>query len=359
MNFLEQFGPYLDQLKNYSWGGNSLYDYIIALLIFLGLIIILKIFQSLVLVRLKKLAEKTATDFDDTLITIFKGVKPFYFFVALYFGIKVLSLPDLADNVIRVLFIIVIVYEVIRAIEKIIDYVVRKYFVKDKAANEVENRSMIRAIKIISKVALWAIGVTIVLDNLGIDVTSIIAGLGIGGIAVALAIQNILGDIFSSFSIYIDKPFQVGDFIVVGEDMGTVERIGLKTTRLRTLQGEEMIISNKELTSARVQNFKRMEQRRVVFTLGVVYGTKPEKLQSIPEIVKDIVVQQKNADFDRCHFKSFGDSSLDFEVVYFVNSGDYNEYMDINENINREIYNRFNKEKIEFAYPTQTVFIEK
>jgi small-conductance mechanosensitive channel len=199
----------------------------------------------------------------------------------------------------------------------------------------------------------------LVLSNLDINISSLVASLGIGGIAVALALQNVLGDMFSSFSIYADKPFRVGDFIVIGKDQGTVEKIGMKTTRIRTLQGEELVVSNKELTSTRVQNFKKMKRRRVLFQLGVVYGTKPEQLESISKIIKEIVDKIDGVDYDRCHFSTYGDFSLNFEVVFYVNSSDYADYMNKKEKANLAIYKRFAEEKIEFAYPTQTIFVNK
>jgi len=352
----------IEQLKNYELWNNTAYDYVLGVLIFIGLIIVLKIFQAFILSRLKKLAEKTKTDFDDVLIDIFRKVKPpFYFFISLYFGIKVLTLPDIVNTVIDILFIIAIVYEVIRGLERLLDFFTDKYLAKIEKTEESRETSisMVRTLKTILRITLWIIGIVMVLANLGVNITSLVASLGIGGIAIALAIQNILSDVFSSFSIYLDKPFVVGDFIQIGTDMGTVEKIGIKTTRLRTPQGEELVISNKELTSARVQNFRRMEKRRNAFNLGVVYGTSTEKLEAIPKMIEQIVGSVELAEFDRCYFVSFGDSSLNFEVVYFVTSRDYAEFLATAEKVNLEIYKRFEKEGIEFAYPTQTVFLEK
>jgi len=351
----------LDSLKNYEIMANSAYDYTLAFLIFVFLMAVLKIVKIVIIGRLRKLAKKTKNDFDDTLIEIFGKVKPpFYFFIALYFGVKSLVIPELAQQAIKALFIIVIVYEIIQGLAKLSDYFVQKYLAKIESEEDKEHsQAMVKAASMIVKILLWVLGILIVLANLGINVTSIIASLGIGGIAVALAIQNILSDIFSSFSIYIDKPFKVGDFIVVGADMGNVEKIGLKTTRIRTLQGEELVISNKELTSARIQNFKKMEERRVVFNLGVTYETDAKKLAQIPEIIKNIVDPIQGVEFDRCHFKEYGDFSLNYEVVFFVKSADFAEYMDLRQQINLEIFNQFAKAKIDFAYPTQTLFVKK
>ncbi len=197
------------------------------------------------------------------------------------------------------------------------------------------------------------------LDNLGVKISAVVAGLGIGGIAVALAAQAFLGDLFSSFAIFFDKPFEVGDFIIVGDKLGVVEYIGIKTTRLRAIGGEQLIFANHDLTNSRIHNFKKMERRRVVFNLGVIYQTSAEQLRKIPLIVKDIITKQPDVAFDRGHFASFGDFSINFEFVYFVEGADYNKYMDIQQTINLSIYEAFENERIEFAYPTQTLFVSK
>jgi small-conductance mechanosensitive channel len=201
--------------------------------------------------------------------------------------------------------------------------------------------------------------VLIGLSNLGVDITALIAGLGVGGIAVALAAQNVLGDLLASLSIVLDKPFVIGDFIVAGDYKGTVENIGIKTTRLRSLSGEEIVLSNKDLLESRIQNFKRMWRRRVVLKVGVIYSTTAEVLEKIPVWMKAIVTSEAKLDFDRCHFSGFGASSLDFEMVFFVNDSDYNLYMDIQQRVMLSIFKKFNEEKVEFAFPTQSLFIEK
>jgi small-conductance mechanosensitive channel len=190
------------------------------------------------------------------------------------------------------------------------------------------------------------------------DISAFVASLGIGGIAVALALQNVLGDLFASLSILLDKPFVIGDFIVVGDMAGTVESVGLKTTRIRSLSGEQLIFSNSDLLGSRVRNFKRMEERRVAFEIGVVYGTSSEALREIPELVRKAVESQENARFDRSHFKGFGESSLDYESVYYMNVPDYAAYMDTQQAINLALYEEFEERGIEFAFPTRTIFVQ-
>lgn len=351
----------IDKLKDWNWAGNSGYDYFLAAVFFIGLVIVLKVFQLIILVRLKKLAKRTQSDFDDVLIEIFTKIKPpFYFLIALYFGIRVLTLPDLVNAIVKIFFLLIVVYEVIRASEKLIKYFVQKYL--NRVAND-KNKALsettIKSIVVIVRIILWMLGLTLILANLGINVTSLIAGLGIGGIAIALALQNVLGDIFSSFSIIIDRPFEIGDFIVIGKDKGTVEKIGLKTTRLRSIGGEELVVSNNELTSTRVQNFGRLAKRRVDFTLGVEYGTDLTKLENIPQIIREIIDKHELAEFDRCHFAKYGDSDLKFEIVYYVNSSDYKANMDLKQKINLAIYQKFQQEGIAFAYPTQKILVNK
>ena len=214
------------------------------------------------------------------------------------------------------------------------------------------------ALGLIAKIVLWVVLSLFILDDLNVEISSLLTGLGIGGIAVALALQNILADLFASLSITFDKPFAIGDFVVVDDFEGDVEDIGLKTTRIRSLSGEELIFSNTDLLNSRIRNYKRLEKRRISFTIGVVYGTPVEKLKMIPGMIEDIITPLENVEFDRAHFKTLGDFSLDFSVVYHVLVPAYASYLDKQQAINLEIYQRFEKEGIEFAYPTQTVMLE-
>lgn len=209
------------------------------------------------------------------------------------------------------------------------------------------------------RVALWSFVLLLILENLGIEVTALLTGLGIGGVALALAVQNILGDLFASLSIVVDKPFVIGDFITVDDLMGTVENIGLKTTRVRSLWGEQLVFPNGNLLQSRIRNFKRMDERRVLFTIGVTYETPADKLAALPGLIREIIEAQSPVRFDRAHFKSFGASSLDYEIVYFVLSPDYNRYMDVQQAINLELVRRCATAGIGFAYPARTVHVQK
>ncbi len=215
------------------------------------------------------------------------------------------------------------------------------------------------ALGFLGKIAVWSAVLLLALDNIGIDITALVAGLGIGGIAVALAVQNILGDLFASLSIVLDKPFVIGDFLIVGEHLGSVENIGLKTTRIRSLSGEQLVFANSDLLTSRIRNYGRMYERRVVFAIGVTYQTPRRKVEMIPAIIREAIERQDKIRFDRSHFKEYGDFSLNFESVYYVLDRDYNLYMDIQQAINLRIHERFEQEGIQFAYPTQTVYFAR
>ena len=216
-----------------------------------------------------------------------------------------------------------------------------------------------RSITTVLNWVIWAGGAVFILDNLGIKISAVIAGLGIGGIALALAAQSILGDLFSSFAIFLDKPFKVGDFIIVGDLLGVVEHVGIKTTRIKSLHGEQLVFPNSDLTNSRIRNYKKMQKRRVSFQIGVLYQTTHEQLKNIPQIVAEIVKNIDKVTLDRAHFLSFADFSLVFEIVYYVDGSDYNLYMDIQQEINLALKENFGKAGIEFAYPTQTLYTVK
>ncbi len=349
-----------DEILAYNFFGNSVKEYLLALLVFVLTIVVLKIFKNVIIKKLKKLADHTKTEIDDLIIKVIESVGwPFYVLLALLLSFQFIQVTDILEKALGYLVIIIVTYYVIKAIQELIGYGTQKAIVKRQKENKEADVTNIKTLSTILKVTMWIVAVLLILSNLGYNVSTLIAGLGIGGIAIALALQNILTDIFASFSIYFDKPFQVGDFLIIGDDLGVVKKIGIKTTRLESLWGQEIVLSNKELTSTRINNYKKMRKRRVHFKFGVVYETLTEKLKRIPAMVKKIFDRIELADLDRIHFKEFGDFSLNFEVAYYVAMGDYNKYMDVQQEINLAIKQEFEKEGIEFAYPTQTVFVNK
>lgn len=341
-------------------GEVSITKYLVATAIFLVLSLAFKLLQMVIIVRLKAISTRTTTDIDDMLLDAVGSVKAWvYTLIALYVALQTLTLPELFEKILTAIFLFAVVWQTIKIIATIIDFSARKLLEKDKDGDgqiDPAAATTSHMISLIAQIVLWSLGALFVLSNLGVEVTSLLAGLGIGGIAIAFALQGILSDLFASFSLYFDKPFRIGDFIVIGTDSGTVEKIGIKSTRIRTLQGEELVVSNAELTTARVQNFKKMQKRRIATQFGVTYETAHEAIKDIPTIVQRIFEDDERADLDRVHFMSFGDSALIFELVYFVQSSDYKVFMDVQQDFNFKLMERFAEVGINFAYPTQTIY---
>lgn len=340
----------------YTILNNTVSDWLLMLLIFTIAVIVLRLTRSIVVRKLIAYSQKTQTTFDDFLISVLRSsVMPLLYIMALYSSLQYLELPQKWRSVERVAIMVVATFFALKVINAFLGYIFKNAHLKTEE-NE-HRKKQTRGILLIAQVIVWLCGVLFLIDNLGYDITTLVAGLGIGGIAIALAAQTILGDLFSYLVIFFDKPFEIGDFIIVEDKMGTVEYVGIKTTRIRTLGGEQLICSNTDLTNSRVHNYKRMQERRVVFSFGVEYNTPASKLKIIPGIVKSVIESLPETRFDRAHFKSFGDSSLDFEVVYYMITPDFNAYMDKQQAINLDIFERFENEQIEFAFPTQTLFI--
>ena len=337
--------------------GNTAGEYVFALAVFFLALAALKLVQVVVLSQLNRLAQRTKTDLDDTFIKMVRSFNPpFYTFLAFWIALQQLSFEGFALQLVNAVLIIWVVYQSVIALGIFIQDVIFKKFA---ARADATTQSALRVLANLSKGALWGLGIIVLLSNLGVDVTGLLAGVGIGGIAIAFAVQGILSDLFSSFSIYFDKPYKVGDFIAVGDILGTVEHIGVKSTRLRALSGEQVVLSNQKMTSSDVRNYADMRERRVVFSFGILYETPPEKVAWVAEEVRRIIEGIEGTRFDRAHFKAFGDSSLDFEVVYYVLSGDYARYMDIQQEINLALFKALSCEEVGFAYPTRTVYLKK
>jgi len=312
--------------------------------------------RRFVVSRLQAYAHATATHLDDVAIKVLCATSPlFVLLMGLYAGAQWLVLPGNGAAVLARLAIAAALLQVARWGDVgMRDWL--HHYRAERSALDVASTTSTAALGFVVRTLLWLVIVLMILDNFGVNITTLVASLGIGGIAVALALQNILGDLFSSLSIVLDKPFVVGDFITVDDIAGTVEYVGLKTTRIRGLGGEQVVFSNSDLLKSRIRNYKRMQTRRIVFTIGVVYEIDKRRLLAILEILREVVSAQPQARFDRAHFKSYGASSLDFETVYIVETPDYAVYMDIQQAINVALFDRFAQEGIAFAYPTQTVY---
>ncbi len=338
--------------------GIPLTDWLIALGIAIGATVILLFVKRLVASRLDRLATRTKTDVDDMLVGLIDKISPlFILFVGLFIGSVWLPLSAKAhSNVDHVFFIAVLIQAGFWG-SSLLAYLIAKS-TKLREYEDPSAQTTLSVLGFMSRLALWSILLLIILDNLGFDITTLLASLGIGGIAVALAAQNILGELFASLSIALDKPFIIGDFIVVDSYMGNIEKIGMRTTQIRSLSGELIMFSNTDLLSSRVRNYKRMLERRIVFTLDLVYGTPYKQLARVPDMVREIVEAEDMARFDRAHFKAYGASSLIFEFVYYVLSPDYAEFMNVQQRINLAIYEKFETEGLDFAFPTQTLHVE-
>jgi len=337
--------------------GNPVWTWILAAAVVVVFALILFVLKRFIHHRLDEYAKRTDTEVDD-LVADLLGRTRFWFLaaVSLYAGSLALKLPAMAARVISTIAVLVLLVQAGIWGTALVTYWITRS-VKRKLEEDAATATSMAALGFIIKLILWAVVLLLALDNMGVDITALIAGLGISGIAVALALQSILGDLFASLSIVIDKPFVIGDFIIVDDLLGTVERIGLKTTRVRSLSGEQLVFSNSDLLQSRIRNYKRMFERRIVFSIGVTYQTPHGKLAAIPAMIREIIEAQEMTRFDRAHFSKYGDFALAFEIVYYVLVPDYNTYMDIQQAINLAIYERFEKEGIEFAYPTQTLYV--
>ncbi|MCC7574532.1 mechanosensitive ion channel family protein [Candidatus Woesearchaeota archaeon] len=349
----------LGEILSLNWWNNTVQDYVVATAIFIIVFALFKLFNYYLLNKLEKLAKKTKTEWDDLVIDFIKEIKWFfYFLLSVYIASQYLTVLPLISKIIYHATIVFAGFYVAKGISKAINHFIEIKIAENKDKKSKSSASLMNLLGLLAKIAIWTIALLMILSNAGIEITPLIASLGIGGIAIALALQSVLADLFGAFIIYFDKPFKEGDFIIVGSDMGVVKHIGIKSTRIQALQGQELVMSNTELVNSRVNNYKQMEKRRIVFGFGVKYDTGKVKLAKIKGIVNKIFEKIEGADLDRVHFKEFGDFSLNYEVVYYVKSSDYNQYMDIQESVNMNLYEEFEKAKIGFAFPTQTIELE-
>ena len=345
-------------MLNKTLWGNTIDTWLIALGISVGLLLAVKLIRDLLVRRFFKLDRSRADDVNALIAAMVKSVSmPIVALLFFYIGAQGLKIPEKMSIWVSALAMIAVIIQIARWGNVLISFWFKRY--QKKYVHDTGERiTTLRALTLVGRTALFSIAALLALDNVpGVKITTLVASLGIGGIAVAMALQNILGDIFASLSILLDKPFVVGDFIIVETHMGAVEYIGLKTTRIRSLSGEQLIFSNSDLLKSRIRNYKRMAERRVVFSIGVVYQTDHDTLKKIPDMIRKIIEEQDQVRFDRCHFQGYGEFSLNFETVYYVLSPDYNRYMDIQQAINLAIFRQFETLNIGFAYPTRTVFL--
>ena len=351
--------PDLTHLLNYTLLDNSLQQWLYALMLSVIVFFAIRMVIRVGIARLARLAKKTSTIWDDAVTdALAQTHRLFVIIIALSLGSMLLTFPERIQTLINSITSIALIFQGGLWLNHMGQFWLKQ---ESQRRRKIDPATVttVSAIGFVGRLVLWLVVMLLLLDNLGFDVTALVAGLGVGGIAVALAVQNILGDLFASLSIVLDKPFTVGDFLIIDEHLGSVENVGLKTTRIRSLSGEQLVFSNADLLKSRIRNYGRMFERRVVFKFGVTYQTPRDKLKQIPVIVREAIEEQDKIRFDRAHFQAYGDYALNFEIVYYVLGPEYNLYMDIQQAVILRIHERFEQEEIEFAYPTQTVYVKQ
>ncbi len=338
-----------------SWGvdgkatylGNTVNEYIVAFLIFAGAFLVVHLLQWILVRWLSAVARRTKTDLDDILVSLFAHFRPpFYAFVALWLATRTLDIVGVADIILTSVLTVWVVYQAVTVGGVLVEELMFKRIAHDR---DPTLRSALRLVVGVAKGVLWSFGIILLLSNLGVEVTSLIAGVSIAGIAVAFALQNILADLLSAFVLYFDRPFSVGDSVTVGTNSGTIAYIGLRSTRIRATTGEEVSIPNQDIAKARIQNFKRMKERRVVYTFNLHVETPYEKLAQVPDLLRTIVSETEHVRLDRAHFSGITGAAFVFEVAYFVTSAEHMVYMNAQEQINLEIVKRLEAEGVKFV----------
>jgi small-conductance mechanosensitive channel len=341
-------------LMNVVFLNNTTTQWLSALGVALAVALTLYLVKHVVVRRLAVIAARTSTRLDDIAVAALASTRLLVMMIiGLYAGSLMLALPDGVRVIVtRTAITAGLIQGAIWGNSALRSWLGQYY---ENRATDPARATSASAVGFIARMVLWIVILLMILDNLGVNITTLVASLGVGGIAVALAVQNILGDLFASLSIVLDKPFVIGDFLIVDKYLGTVEYVGLKTTRLRSLGGEQLVFSNADLLKSRLQNMTRLESRRAAFTVGVPYDTPAAKLRAIPGMLAEIVKAQPKVTFDRAHFTGVGGAAMNFEVVYFYGSPDFNAFMDVQQEIYLQMVERFAAEGIEFAYPTQTL----
>jgi len=335
---------------------NTVLEYITVLVMLIVGFTIIKLIKYYTKKYFMKLDAKEDKNINFKLENVNKYIVPFLYLGVIYLSVESLTIPKSIDKILQTVLIIITTWFLIRFASQALKYFLTGYI---ENADKESDRKKIKALTSLFNVIVYVVGFLFLLDNLGINITAIATGLGIGGIAVALAAQALLGDLFSYFVIFFDRPFEIGDFISLETKSGTIEQIGIKSTKIRSLSGELIVVSNSSLTNSKIHNYKALKRRRVVFSLGIKYDTKIEQLKAIPEIISTIIARHDKIELDRCTFASYGDFSLNYEIVVFFDSPDYKEYMQTQHEINLEIFEEFGKQNIEFAFPTHTIHVEK
>ena len=347
----------LEVLQRQDASGNSLLRWLLVVLATLAIVLALRLFKAALGRRIGARGGQAAENWFHAAERLIRRTRSwFLFIVAIYCAGNFVVLPDNVSRIVNSVTVVALSIQAALWADAFLSFAISRYVEQHKDV-DAAGATTLAALGFLGRLAVWVVALLSAVASLGVNITALVAGFGIGGVAVALAAQNILGDLFASVSIVLDKPFVLGDFIVIDDKMGSVEYIGLKTTRLRSLSGEQLVFANADLLKSRIHNYKRMCERRVLFTLGVAYETPYDKVAALPAVLREIIEAQQPVRFDRAHFARYGDSALIFEVVYYVTAADYNVYMNVQQAVNLAILRRFADERIEFAYPTRTVHL--
>lgn len=337
--------------------GNPMWRWLAAVGVILFTWLALQVVTRATIRHLRKIAARTTGQLDDLLVELLHKTRFFLVLViSAYAGSRFLALSVDASNVLHIAFVIALLVQAGYWGNGLVSFWLAR-MVKRRFGDDAAAATSVAAIGFVAKLILWAVILLVALDNMGVDIMTLVAGLGIAGVAVALGVQSLFKDAFASVSIIADRPFVIGDFITVGDMMGTVERIGLKTTRVRSLSGELLIFANGDLLDSRIRNYAQLTERRIAFTFGLAYDTPTALLEEVPTIVRAEIEKVPGVRFDRCHLKSFADSALAYETVYFALTPNYADYMDAQQAINLGILRAFEEKKIRLAYPTRTLFV--
>lgn len=339
-----------------TFAGNSVLAWAVAIGAIIVGLLLLRIIKSILLKSLGELAKKSKNWADDVLVDGIAATGVFAYLAVVLFTIVIaLNLPARIDQIVRLSATIALLVQAGVWVQELFRSMMENWL-KDKENKR--NSTIAAGVTFAGKLVTWSIVILMVLSNMGVKITAVIAGLGIGGIAVALAVQGILADLFASLSMYFDRPFDIGDFIIIDSYLGVVEKIGLRTTRIKSLSGEQIIFANGDIVKSRIRNYARMEERRIVFAFGIEYNLPADKVERAAAIAKEVIEGTPGTRLDRVHFKEYGNFSLNFEAVYYVLVPDYNVYMDKQHSINMQLYRRFEQEGIPFAFPTQTIHLK-
>jgi len=318
--------------------------------------VILYFVKLLLVRRLKELALRSRSLWDDFVVwTLDRALLPILLSIGIYSALSALSLPAKADKLIYIIFLAAITFFILRVASGLFRKFVHVFIHQRQDGDKKERQA--NGLILIANIVIWVLGILFFVNNLGYNITTLIAGLGIGGVAVALAAQTILGDLFSYFVIFFDRPFEIGDFVTVDDKSGTIEFIGIKTTRIRTLSGEQLVFSNSDLTDSRLHNYKLLQERRVQFSITVLFHDDLDLVAAVPAWVREIITSLKDTRFDRAHLAAYSDAGLVYEIVYIVLSADYNYYMDLHQSILLKILERLKGRGLTLAYPTRNLIV--